>query len=337
MPREVNLFATDSNNMAYKSHRDYFRTKRDKLDIQNSLNTLSSLFSNYVFYFDGVHDILAIKSLSAQHGAKITDCYSRCTHCFAVNLTSRKIEIWNSKPVLKVDWIYDCIDKQKILPIYDYKVKKDLVGGQIGLQDFLKRANEEDLASGDQDQDSIEELSIASLNENTSEEAKDEHIESDTDEDYLIQFNDLMEEDVVIDEVPIQSVKNTKPVTPTKPKFVKQFYEKSRLHHLSTWKQDLVKFVLNFHQEISLQSSNSNRIIMHIDLDCFFASISIQKTDPLLSSRPVVVSHATNAQNPTSDISSCNYIAREFGIKNGSRYGSLLPKCSERQSKSALI
>ena len=63
-------------------------------------------------------------------------------------------------------------------------------------------------------------------------------------------------------------------------------------------------------------------VIIHVDLDCFFVSASSSKRkDPsLIETAPLGVAHASSNStdsNSTSDIASCNYVARSFGIKNG--------------------
>ena len=58
---------------------------------------------------------------------------------------------------------------------------------------------------------------------------------------------------------------------------------------------------------------------MHIDMDCFFASVGIRDR-PHLIHAPIAVAHSLNGVNmsySTSEIASCNYIARSKGVKNG--------------------
>jgi DNA repair protein REV1 len=64
------------------------------------------------------------------------------------------------------------------------------------------------------------------------------------------------------------------------------------------------------------------RVIMHCDFDCFFVSAGLVSR-PELKGKPVVVCHSQGAQggeSSTSEIASCSYEARAFGIKNGMRY-----------------
>ncbi|KAF7868559.1 hypothetical protein EAF04_005090 [Stromatinia cepivora] len=104
------------------------------------------------------------------------------------------------------------------------------------------------------------------------------------------------------------------------PDFIKQYYSESRLHHLSTWKADLKS---KFQQMASEKSASqkqsmkrkpgSRRYIMHVDFDSFFCAVSL-KSAPEYVDKPAVVAHGNGTG---SEIASCNYPARAFGVKNG--------------------
>ncbi|KAM0260496.1 hypothetical protein ACHAQJ_002729 [Trichoderma viride] len=103
------------------------------------------------------------------------------------------------------------------------------------------------------------------------------------------------------------------------PEFLKQFYSESRLHHLSTWKASLKSSMQRLAAEKGLSNRKtknrigSRRYIMHVDFDSFFCAVSL-KRHPEYLDKPSVVAHSTGAG---SEIASCNYVAREFGVKNG--------------------
>ena len=62
---------------------------------------------------------------------------------------------------------------------------------------------------------------------------------------------------------------------------------------------------------------------MHVDFDSFFAAVSLRK-HPQLVDKPVVIAHGTG---PGSEIASCNYPARKYGVKNGMWMKSALELC----------
>ena len=108
--------------------------------------------------------------------------------------------------------------------------------------------------------------------------------------------------------------------TVVNPGFLKQYYEESRLHHLSAWKAELKSQMQKMAAEKTLsQRSREKRVpgarryILHVDFDSFFAAVSLKKF-PQYIERPVVIAHGGGSG---SEIASCNYPARKFGVKNG--------------------
>ena len=99
------------------------------------------------------------------------------------------------------------------------------------------------------------------------------------------------------------------------PDFIKSYFDQSRLHHLSTWKADLK----NQMQQLTMQKPRRQakrsgpRTIMHVDFDCFFASVSLISR-PELKDKPVCVGHGGGKSG---EIASCNYVARKYGVHNG--------------------
>jgi DNA repair protein REV1 len=104
------------------------------------------------------------------------------------------------------------------------------------------------------------------------------------------------------------------------PNFLEQYYRESRLHHLSAWKADLKSQLQALASEKSSSQKSrqkrppgSRRYILHVDFDSFFAAVSLKKY-PQYIDKPAVVAHGSGSG---SEIASCNYPARKFGIKNG--------------------
>lgn len=105
----------------------------------------------------------------------------------------------------------------------------------------------------------------------------------------------------------------------------------------------------------------NTKVVMHIDMDCFFVSVGLRMR-PDLRGKPVAVTHArTNRGNSNnvdrqvefslymqrlpdgvegrvgdldnncsmSEIASCSYEARKYGIKNGMFLGVALKMCPD--------
>ncbi|KAG8227671.1 hypothetical protein J437_LFUL006982 [Ladona fulva] len=109
---------------------------------------------------------------------------------------------------------------------------------------------------------------------------------------------------------------------------VHSFYSRSRLHFLSTIKMELRRI------EDSI-GELSHRVVIHIDMDCFFVSVS-RVGRPELEGRPVVVTSSKIAnfggpfheiKDSMADIASCSYEARAAGVRNGMRVGRALQIC----------
>lgn len=108
--------------------------------------------------------------------------------------------------------------------------------------------------------------------------------------------------------------------TVVNPDFLEQYYRESRLHHLSTWKANLKSQLQAMAAEKSLsqlpkhkRTPGARRYILHVDFDSFFAAVSLKKY-PQFKDKPAVVAHGGGSG---SEIASCNYPARKYGIKNG--------------------
>jgi len=103
------------------------------------------------------------------------------------------------------------------------------------------------------------------------------------------------------------------------PAFLQQYYSESRLHHLSTWKAELKSRMQRMAAEKGLvaktgqRKPGSRRYVLHVDFDSFFCAVSLKRA-PDYVDKPAVVAHGNGIG---SEIASCNYPARNFGVKNG--------------------
>ena len=92
------------------------------------------------------------------------------------------------------------------------------------------------------------------------------------------------------------------------PNFIDHYMNNSRLHFISTWR--------NKKKQTNPSGSITEKkglYVVHIDMDCFFASIAM-RDNPSLRNKPIAVSYSNDGN---SDISSANYCAREFGVRAG--------------------
>lgn len=161
------------------------------------------------------------------------------------------------------------------------------------------------------------------------------------------------------------------------PNFLSEFYSHSRLHHISTMGALFKQYVAQLREEsdgrfpgqerlrecgtrtTSSHNFGAGRVIMHIDMDCFFVSVGLRDR-PHLRGLPVAVTHAkgniasthqrkgvdrafelnyynqkaglkmvtdVDETDSMSEIASCSYEARKCGLKNGMFLGTALKLC----------
>ncbi|CEH19554.1 Translesion DNA polymerase-REV1 deoxycytidyl transferase [Ceraceosorus bombacis] len=127
--------------------------------------------------------------------------------------------------------------------------------------------------------------------------------------------------------------------TATSDSFLAGYFDKSRLHHLSTWKAELQDMVAQAMKESGRGVEGSKdlpsgvkRVIMHVDFDSFFVSVGLRNR-PELRDKPIAVCHGAgeggDIASSTSEIASCNYVARKYGVRNGMSLGQARKRCAE--------
>ncbi|GAQ82378.1 DNA repair protein REV1 [Klebsormidium nitens] len=110
------------------------------------------------------------------------------------------------------------------------------------------------------------------------------------------------------------------------PDFINNYYKNSRLHFIGTWRSRYQAMGGGEQwrkgggkPELPAEGSpaaEKDRLIVHIDMDCFFVNVVVRDR-PELFGKAVAVSWgqgATGGGSGTAEISSANYKAREYGI-----------------------
>lgn len=155
----------------------------------------------------------------------------------------------------------------------------------------------------------------------------------------------------------------------TDPNFLESYFATSRLSFIGSHKQrsESVSAVSSpskntstpFHETIipaPALSSNARRLVFHVDMDCFFASVALRNY-PQYQNKPVAISHygkrnddttapnsngyrsissrydpvdlSSVSQKSTSECATCNYEARKYGIKKGMFLGRAKQLCPD--------
>ncbi|GIL49419.1 hypothetical protein Vafri_5746, partial [Volvox africanus] len=100
------------------------------------------------------------------------------------------------------------------------------------------------------------------------------------------------------------------------PRFMETFFKASRLHFIGTWKtriEALMAEVEGAAPNPAPYTKGTERVVIHVDMDCFFASAAAVGR-PELAGKPVAVCHSNSARG-TGEVSSANYLARSFGVR----------------------
>lgn len=110
---------------------------------------------------------------------------------------------------------------------------------------------------------------------------------------------------------------------------LQHFQQHSRLHFIGQWKtrmEDEFREWFVTHPEWNHGTLEQQRTFVHVDMDAFFCSVQLAKPEHAhLRTQPVGIA----AGKYNSDISSCNYVARSFGIRAGMYVNSAKERCPE--------
>lgn len=355
----------------WDDHRSYMSVKKRKLAEQfhdMAGQKESTIFQGVTIYVNGwtepSNDELK-RMIHAHGGNYVFNLYgnTKVTHTIASNLPNSKIKTLGDSVVCTPTWIVDSIAAGCQLPIDDYLLYKNH-GSQKKLS-FAKTATSalaDQIKKGEQ---SIDSLSSSLLPTNTDVHYQKTGQHSDSRDSKPASCDSASSSVRVVEQTSATELPVARAEKAYKPskgaEFVNEFFTHSRLHYLSTWSTELKQFTARMVNRIqpkypkldpsqSLRSQHQ-RAVVHIDLDCFFVSVSI-RDKPHLKGKPVAVTHAKahSPENPTvrgqssassghspvkhledstSDIASCSYEARKAGVHNGMSVGKAVKLCPD--------
>nr|XP_037287617.1 DNA repair protein REV1-like [Rhipicephalus microplus] len=365
----------------FEEYGGYMNAKIQKLEnqflnsAQNEIDSSqedqsSTIFKGISVFVNGYTNPTAeeIRRIMMLHGGTYQHYYKRKPNCYmiATNLPPAKLLDLRDY-VVKPNWISDSVQAGKLLPVQDYLLyTPDLKNGQQKLnlvrceQPSTSAAPSPSSTSQNNDQDSW----LSSENSHDEDEHTVCHTENSVhhpQESVDHTRNSVHHaEDSVHQESKKDSVAARKAGDPG---FLEQFYGRSRLHHISTASIKLRDYVAQkralsngafegiekLKQYLASKSSREQvpigeeKVIMHIDMDCFFVSVGL-RTRPHLKGKPVAVCHgktslasissaSSNSQTERSDltscseVASCSYEARKAGVKSRMYLGQARKLC----------
>lgn len=344
----------------YTGFSEYINAKEDKLRDQfdSTKKVTSEIFRGVCIHVNGLTKppLSVLRSLILEHGGSFEQYYhrDRVTHFICTHVAKAKLEnfIKRSNGKIKVmnpEWITDSIKAGKLLGEFDYRNYLSEDSKQNSLHRFFEKQQDEDDDTSVQIEGDLEYVDPEALNYNQDEEEHYGLDDLDLDHDDIGLLADLIESSELD-----MSEENNNPDNPdvtnhkassesktsAHPEFLNEYYKNSRLHHLSVWREELKVFAANLMKiktpnSVTVGKAQNPKLILHVDLDCFFVSVSLLKhpEKEALKGKPIAVTHAKNdnfnISDSSADISSCNYEARAFGIRNDMYIRQALKLCPE--------
>ncbi|EPX71264.1 deoxycytidyl transferase Rev1 [Schizosaccharomyces octosporus yFS286] len=310
--------------VGFHDYGDYFERKKRKLQNQNAAlyrdteeSSTSNIFKGLSMAINGYTNpsYSELRTMIIQNGGtfvQYVDKKTSLSFLICSFLTPSKANQWKHHKVVTPQWIVDCINKKKLLPWTNYRAIQPVASQS--LLSFPETYRERDSQLSKQHHESLKvdsqvEDALPSYNEEQTEMKE----RSENLPDSLKSLSNSARHNYLLLKNP-----NIRKSTTQNPEFLQKFFNSSRLHHLSTWKTALKEEIQIMTASTGLTSSrnlksiNEKHFIMHVDFDCFFAAVSTRNTGDL-QLKPVAVAHGIK----NSEIASCNYEARKYGIKNG--------------------
>lgn len=322
------------------SFREYMDHKNSKLYAQFEANAAalcqSTLFNGVSIHVNG-HTLpthAELKHLMAIHGGRFENYYHRSTvtHIICSNLPDAKLKQFDRErsptPVVQPEWITQSIAAGKLLPIENF-ILWQLKPGQgqrtlhaaLGPQ-ALAQAPPPQLPSRALEPAAAAAAALpmpilpppqvsAGFPSHATTDASHPNLAYDAAQLAAAQeVAAKMRAECDVLKGPPKSSRDD-------PNFVESYYRASRLHFIGRWKARL---------EALMASSTAageapppapfvfggRRTILHLDMDCFFASVA-EAGHPEFKGKPLAVCHS-NSERGSGEVSSANYEARKCGV-----------------------
>lgn len=275
----------------------------------------SNLFAGISIFVNGLTDPSAdeLKRIMMAHGG-VYHTYQKSSTMFIIasNLPDVKIRQLTTAKIISPQWVVDCLKEKRILDYSRYLLYTNSKTSQPKIQFRKTTDKNETNISSPMKASGLLANETPGLDLNTSITVGLDMLNNML-KDESVDFLDDKPVDVTnsrTNKTGIEKSNAGTARTAVDPNFLSEFYNNSRLHHIATLGAGFKDYVSRLreqhdgqflardkmkmdHAEIPSKSSfwRGNKIIMHIDMDCFFVSVGLRNR-PHLRGQPVAVTHS---------------------------------------------
>lgn len=302
----------------------------------------SNLFDGISIFVNGLTNPSSdeLKRIMMTHGGTFHTYHrSFTTYIIATNLPDVKIRQLTTAKILSPQWIVDSVKEKRILDYSKYLLYTNAKTSQPTIQ-FGKRTRPPETITSETvvaSEAAIEKMcppetitASGPSETNVAPKTANDQPEDDLNSTIAIglnMLNTMLREDssCFLDEKPSTSTSNpsnnnttnnkssaSTTRTAVDPKFLSEFYNNSRLHHIATLGASFKDYVSRLREahdgpfparsklneeyggNSSTTNANRRKSIMHIDMDCFFVSVGL-RSRPQLRGQPIAVTHSKGA------------------------------------------
>lgn len=284
-------------------------TKLEEQFDENATNCFkkSNLFAGISIFVNGLTDPSAdeLKRIMLVHSG-IYHTYQRSTTSFVIasnlpDVKIRQITNTSNSKIVSPQWINDCLKEERVVDYSKYLLYTNCTSNQRKMTDFQSETIGD--VSKDKDCEMIEDhIAPATVDISKELETLNKKMQD-------LDYSDIYETNhqSTVTNPEKRDIKQSAR-TAVDSNFLADFYNNSRLHHISTLGAKFKEYISELREShdgkfsgrdelLAIKSNALNdcngtsSTIMHIDMDCFFVSVGL-RSRPQLRGIPVAVTHS---------------------------------------------